>query len=229
MSWVQPTSSKVVVACLNSKLLWSLPPTNAITTESGFGAIAKKIALADTTRTALQKLAGDSIKLWTFFFSPPSRPFDRHRTSRQCHRRRRSFEEVGCCPTCCALSHKARRWSYALPEATRPWQHVLEPLSGYLQLHDLEKDASFAESWNFGPGLEGNCTVEDVLHKLRSLGMPREVSTKPSPTKQASFTLTAPKPTTDWLGGLFGLLTKASAYTALWNQSLSYARKSSEP
>jgi CDP-glucose 4,6-dehydratase len=39
------------------------------------------------------------------------------------------------------------------PSATRPWQHVLEPLSGYLALAErLARDgASFAEAWNFGP------------------------------------------------------------------------------
>jgi len=39
------------------------------------------------------------------------------------------------------------------PDATRPWQHVLEPLAGYLCLADrLVRDGSgFAEAWNFGP------------------------------------------------------------------------------
>jgi CDP-glucose 4,6-dehydratase len=39
------------------------------------------------------------------------------------------------------------------PHATRPWQHVLEPLSGYLMLAQrLYIDGmSFAEAWNFGP------------------------------------------------------------------------------
>jgi CDP-glucose 4,6-dehydratase len=39
------------------------------------------------------------------------------------------------------------------PEAIRPWQHVLEPLSGYLLLaqHLIEDGPKFAEGWNFGP------------------------------------------------------------------------------
>jgi CDP-glucose 4,6-dehydratase len=40
------------------------------------------------------------------------------------------------------------------PHAIRPWQHVLEPLSGYLQLAEKlssEEGAVFAEGWNFGP------------------------------------------------------------------------------
>ena len=39
------------------------------------------------------------------------------------------------------------------PKAIRPWQHVLEPLSGYLILAQLlyEKGSDYAEAWNFGP------------------------------------------------------------------------------
>jgi len=39
------------------------------------------------------------------------------------------------------------------PQATRPWQHVLEPLAGYLMLAERlhTEGAAFAEAWNFGP------------------------------------------------------------------------------
>lgn len=51
------------------------------------------------------------------------------------------------------------------PHAIRPWQHVLEPLSGYLLLGQklLEGNHEFAESWNFGPLDEGNATVGDIV------------------------------------------------------------------
>lgn len=54
------------------------------------------------------------------------------------------------------------------PQARRPWQHVLESLSGYLLLGQklLEGDKNFAEAWNFGPEPEGNRTVAEVLSKL---------------------------------------------------------------
>ncbi len=54
------------------------------------------------------------------------------------------------------------------PLATRPWQHVLESLSGYLLLGQrlLQGDKSHAEAWNFGPEPEGNRTVSEVLCKL---------------------------------------------------------------
>ena len=45
------------------------------------------------------------------------------------------------------------------PRATRPWQHVLEPLSGYLLLGQklLEGRKEFAEAWNFGPSRRRKC------------------------------------------------------------------------
>lgn len=56
------------------------------------------------------------------------------------------------------------------PQATRPWQHVLESVCGYLLLGQklLEGRREFAESWNFGPGPEDNRTVEEVLAHLKS-------------------------------------------------------------
>ncbi|MCF6235347.1 MAG: CDP-glucose 4,6-dehydratase [Gammaproteobacteria bacterium] len=54
------------------------------------------------------------------------------------------------------------------PNATRPWQHVLEPLSGYLNLGSaLYKDKDFhGGTFNFGPRAEQNHTVEDLLIEL---------------------------------------------------------------
>lgn len=55
------------------------------------------------------------------------------------------------------------------PKATRPWQHVLEPLSGYLLLGQrlLEGKKEFADGWNFGPSEESNNNVGDVLLELK--------------------------------------------------------------
>jgi CDP-glucose 4,6-dehydratase len=54
------------------------------------------------------------------------------------------------------------------PSATRPWQHVLEPLSGYLILAQAlyEKGSSFASGWNFGPLDEDNRPVQEVIDLL---------------------------------------------------------------
>lgn len=55
------------------------------------------------------------------------------------------------------------------PHSTRPWQHVLECLSGYLLLGQrlLEGDASAAQAWNFGPASADNRSVQQVLTGLQ--------------------------------------------------------------
>lgn len=54
------------------------------------------------------------------------------------------------------------------PQAVRPWQHVLEPLSGYLSLAErlVNVGADFAEGWNFGPTERETCAVADVANRL---------------------------------------------------------------
>ena len=69
------------------------------------------------------------------------------------------------------------------PESTRPWQHVLEPLSGYLQIGQklLEEDSTFAEAWNFGPGDEGSITVEEVVKIMKKYWDEIEYDINPDP------------------------------------------------
>jgi len=56
------------------------------------------------------------------------------------------------------------------PDATRPWQHVLEPLSGYLRTGQLLAQPTKAdvngEAYNFGPPTDQNYTVLDLLKEL---------------------------------------------------------------
>ncbi len=54
------------------------------------------------------------------------------------------------------------------PHAIRPWQHVLEPLSGYLLLAQklYEEGATYAEGWNFGPNDEDAKPVQWIVEKL---------------------------------------------------------------
>lgn len=62
------------------------------------------------------------------------------------------------------------------PGATRPWQHVLEPLGGYLLLGACLREApgTFAGSWNFGPSTDEVRTVEEVAGSMiRHLGRGR--------------------------------------------------------
>jgi CDP-glucose 4,6-dehydratase len=51
------------------------------------------------------------------------------------------------------------------PEATRPWQHVLEPLGGYLLLAERLATAGqyYASAFNFGPALEANRSVRELV------------------------------------------------------------------
>ena len=53
-------------------------------------------------------------------------------------------------------------------KAVRPWQHVLEPLSGYLLLAKKmwENPTKYCEGWNFGPKMESIVPVWDVASKL---------------------------------------------------------------
>lgn len=54
------------------------------------------------------------------------------------------------------------------PHAIRPWQHVLEPLRGYLQLAQklYEEGAGYAEGWNFGPNDEDAQPVQWIVERL---------------------------------------------------------------
>lgn len=71
---------------------------------------------------------------------------------------------------------RAIRQSSAIPVrnkvATRPWQHVLEPLSGYLHLAaslataDLSREQHLASAFNFGPSLLSNRTVAELVGEL---------------------------------------------------------------
>ena len=57
------------------------------------------------------------------------------------------------------------------PDATRPWQHVLEPVLGYMALaeHLLEGGADYAEAFNFGPAPAGAVPVAEIVDRLVAL------------------------------------------------------------
>jgi CDP-glucose 4,6-dehydratase len=55
------------------------------------------------------------------------------------------------------------------PRAVRPWQHVLEPLSGYLALAArllASDEPRWCDGWNFGPGPDGECPVSELVERL---------------------------------------------------------------
>ncbi|HWR71936.1 MAG TPA: CDP-glucose 4,6-dehydratase [Nitrospirota bacterium] len=59
--------------------------------------------------------------------------------------------------------------SLRYPDATRPWQHVLEPLSGYLLTAErlYQDPALYSESWNFGPDDDSICTVRELVERIK--------------------------------------------------------------
>jgi CDP-glucose 4,6-dehydratase len=72
-------------------------------------------------------------------------------------------------PDLVRAQQRGEELSVRSPNATRPWQHVLEPLSGYLQLGQglLEGKKEFQGPWNFGPDDTGALTVADLLDRLK--------------------------------------------------------------
>jgi len=54
------------------------------------------------------------------------------------------------------------------PDAVRPWQHVLSPLSGYLRVAEQlwQDPAGFAGAWNFGPAAEDEKPVRSIVDRL---------------------------------------------------------------
>ena len=54
------------------------------------------------------------------------------------------------------------------PDAIRPWQHVLEPLAGYLSLAAAQRaePAKFSHAWNFGPSATGHLPVRRVVDEM---------------------------------------------------------------
>ncbi|MBN2519284.1 MAG: CDP-glucose 4,6-dehydratase [Bacteroidales bacterium] len=71
-------------------------------------------------------------------------------------------------PDCIRALEKSEAIFVRNPKATRPWQHVLEPLGGYLQLGArlMEEPEKFAEAWNFGPKIENITNVGELVEIL---------------------------------------------------------------
>jgi CDP-glucose 4,6-dehydratase len=72
------------------------------------------------------------------------------------------------------------------PTAVRPWQHVLEPVSGYVQLAErmLQHGAAFSEAWNFGPEEDDAWPVAwlaDLLVRLWGEGARWRTDAQPQP------------------------------------------------
>jgi len=106
------------------------------------------------------------------------------------------------------------------PLATRPWQHVLEPLGGYLLLGaKMMREKKFDEAWNFGPEKENIVSVKELLNKTivnYGKGEWNDVSDKEKlhEAKLLSLDITKAKTELDWYPS-FGL-DETIAYTVDW-------------
>ncbi len=71
-------------------------------------------------------------------------------------------------PDCVAAWSQGKAAEIRSPKSIRPWQHVLEPLSGYLVLGQklAENSELNGEPFNFGPSIIQNLTVADVIEKI---------------------------------------------------------------
>lgn len=102
-------------------------------------------------------------------------------------------------------------------QATRPWQHVLEPLSGYLwlaavlahpSLRERATAAEFCGPFNFGPDLESNRTVEELMGEV---------------LKHASGTwVDRHDPNAAHEAGLLNLSTDKAHYLLAWNPAWNF-------
>ena len=73
------------------------------------------------------------------------------------------------------------------PKATRPWQHVLEPIFGYLMLGIMLKKSpgEYSTSWNFGPEQEDTESVENIIKFSKDSGIICDILHQVSSHKEA--------------------------------------------
>ena len=105
------------------------------------------------------------------FFNP-----DKYQEHHQAIASVRAGNVIGCgdwakdriIPDCIRALETGNSINIRSPKAIRPWQHVLEPLSGYMLLAKKmwNEPTKYCEGWNFGPRHESISTVWDVATKV---------------------------------------------------------------
>jgi CDP-glucose 4,6-dehydratase len=78
-------------------------------------------------------------------------------------------------PDCLSAFSRNEPVRLRFPDSVRPWQHVLEPLAGYLQLGERlgsQSGTGFGQAWNFGPDAGGYATVGEVARTMMRLWGP---------------------------------------------------------
>lgn len=75
-------------------------------------------------------------------------------------------------PDCLSAFDKGEALTLRYPNAVRPWQHVFEPLYGYLLLAERlsgSEGDKYATAWNFGPDLSGDATAVQIAQTIATL------------------------------------------------------------
>ncbi|MFC1844700.1 CDP-glucose 4,6-dehydratase [Thermodesulfobacteriota bacterium] len=106
------------------------------------------------------------------------------------------------------------------PHAIRPWQHVLDPLSGYLMLIEklYTEGQPFAQGWNFGPSEQDTRPVEWIAQKIAALcgGLKWEKDNSANPHEAHYLKLDCSKARTQLAWKPRFNLQKALEWTVLW-------------
>jgi len=78
------------------------------------------------------------------------------------------WQEDRLIPDCIRAIRKKEEIKIRSPDAVRPWQHVLEPIRGYLMLATKmwERTEEYSGAWNFGPDNNSFYCVQDVVDKV---------------------------------------------------------------
>ena len=170
-SWAPRTCSKpraAPTACAPSS---SSPPTNATTTTDVGRPIARATRSAGTIpiqhQQGLRRDRHRNASRDSFFGGTRHRR--RHARARATSSAAAIMPRDRLIPDVVRALSAGREPELRNPAAVRPWQHVLEPLSGYLLLAEkLAGDAkAFAKGWNFGPSSEDVASVADGRRSVR--------------------------------------------------------------
>lgn len=122
-------------------------------------------------------------------------------------------------PDCIRAWSEDRPVEVRSPDATRPWQHVLEPLSGYLRAGEMlrKNPALCGESYNFGPAAD---QLHTVLELLRAIGKDWSV-------KDSDELFTIDRNSSFHEAGLLKLNCDKALNDLQWTPSLSFEQTSS--
>jgi CDP-glucose 4,6-dehydratase len=117
-----------------------------------------------------------------------------------------------------------KRVNIRSPHAIRPWQHVLEPLAGYLALAEklFVDGAAFAEGWNFGPRETDARPVQWIVEQLTKKWSDQaswELDKNPQPHEASYLKLDISKAVArlDWAPGMS--LEEALGLIVSWNRA----------